>query len=172
MLNKKLLLLFTISLTTMSLLPTASSLAEKALIPPPSDAPLRLDLLNNPGFAVVTANTIQPEKLTVPSLWRVKENTENKLIDNWLAFPNSEAEPARVDLLVNQQIWSLLDYLERYDFVNRLGSAVRKDNYNLRVFNYQRELLAAYTCNFNSSPVSCNIQLSSQNKLGWRQLEK
>jgi hypothetical protein len=168
MLKNQQLLLFTISLTTISLVPISSTLAEKTLIPPPSDAPLQLELLNQPTFSVITANTIQAEKLTVPSLWRVKENTENKLLDNWLAFPASEQEPARVDLLVNQQMWSLLDYLERYDFVNRLGSAVRQDNYNLRVFNYQREFLAAYTCNFDNSPALCNIQMNFQNKLGWR----
>ncbi|MBW4646546.1 MAG: hypothetical protein KME23_26755 [Goleter apudmare HA4340-LM2] len=161
-------LLFTISLITISFLPISSSLAEKTSIPQPSDAPLQLDLLNKPRNSVITANTIEPKQLTIPSLWRAKENTENKLLDNWLAFPASNKESARVDLLVNQQIWSLLDYLERYDFVNRLGSAVRKDNYNVRVFNYQQELLAAYTCNFSTSPALCNIQMNAQNKLGWR----
>jgi hypothetical protein len=106
--------------------------------------------------------------LTIPRLWRAQNSAENKLLDNWIAYPGSSLEPARVDLIVNQQIWSLLDYLERYDFINRLGTAARRDNYNVRVFNYQQEILGTYTCNFSSSPALCNIQMPAQNKLGWR----
>jgi hypothetical protein len=67
---------------------------------------------------------------------------------------------------VNQQIWSLLDYLERYDFVNRLGSVVRNHGYNVRVFNYQQERLATYTCNLNVNPALCRIEINSQGKFG------
>lgn len=163
------LLLLTISLTTISLLPIPSLLAETASIPSPSDAPLNIDLLKNPQNSVITANTIEQGKLTIPSLWRAKENTESKLLYNWLAYPPTDKEPARVDLIVNQQIWSFLDYLERYDFVNRFGTAVRKDGYNVRVFTNQQELLATYTCNFSvkDQPL-CNIQWNPQNKLGLR----
>ena len=161
-------LLLTISLTTISLLPIKSTRAETDSFPQPSNAPLELNLLNKPIKSVITANTIDPEKLTLPRLWLAKENTEGKLLDNWIAYPASKKEPGRVDLLVNQQFWSLLDYLERYDFVNRLGTAVRKDGYNLRVFNKQQEFLAAYTCNFNTSPALCRIQMDAQNKLGLR----
>jgi hypothetical protein len=99
----------------------------------------------------------------------LKENTESKLVDNWIAYPPADTEPARVDLIVNQQIWSFLDYLERYDFVNRFGTALRNDSYNLRVFSNQQELLATYTCNFSlkDQPL-CNIQWNPQNKLGFR----
>jgi maltodextrin utilization protein YvdJ len=163
------LLLLIISLTTISLLPIPRSLAETASIPLPSNAPLQLDLLKNPPNYIITANTIEQGKLTIPSLWRVKENTESKLLDNWLAYPQTEQEPARVDLIVNQQIWSLLDYLERYDFLNRFGTAVRQDGYNVRVFSNQQELLATYTCNFTSKDQPlCNIQWNLQNKLGVR----
>jgi len=163
--QKSLLLLLTISFTSLLIAP---SLAETTPIPPPSSAPLQLDLLAQPKDYVITANTINPERLTTPSLWWAKENSENKLLDNWIAYPALEKESARVDLIVNQQIWSLLDYLERYDFVNRLGSVTRKDGYNVRVFNYQQELLATYTCNFNPSPALCSIQMNAQNKLGLR----
>ncbi len=149
----------------MFLFPISHSIAETASIPKPSDAPLRLELLTNPKESIVTANTIRLQGLTIPSLWLAKEITENKLLDNWIAYPATEQEPARVDLIVNQQIWSLLDYLERYDFVNRLGSTARKDNYNLRVFNYQGNMLATYTCNFGNKPAACNIQMNFQFKL-------
>jgi hypothetical protein len=156
-------LLLTISLTTLLVSP---SLAQTTPVPMPSSAPLQLDLLAKPKDYVITASTINLERLTTPSLWWAKENSENKLLDNWIAYPALGKEPARADLIVNQQIWSLLDYLERYDFVNRLGGVARKDGYNVRVFNYQQELLATYTCNFNTSPALCNIQMNAQNKLG------
>ncbi|MCC5642512.1 hypothetical protein LC607_06015 [Nostoc sp. CHAB 5824] len=157
------LLLLTISLTTLLVSP---SLAQTPPIPSPSSAPLELDLLTKPKDYIITANTINPEGLTVPSLWWAQQNSERKLLDNWIAYPASEQEPARVDLIVNQQIWSLLEYVERYDFVNRLGSAARNFGYNVRVFNYQKEPLATYTCNFSTSPALCSIQTTVKNKIG------
>ncbi|MBH8564360.1 hypothetical protein I8748_19580 [Nostoc sp. CENA67] len=159
-------LLLTISLATVSLLPIPASLAQTSSIPQPSNAPLELNLLTKPNGIVITANTIDPTGLTVPSLWWARENSEKKLLDNWIAYPVSNQEPGRVDLIVNQQVWSLLSYLERYSFVNRLGNLSRKDGYNVRVFNYQQDLLATYTCNFQISPALCNIQMNIQNKLG------
>ncbi|WP_228038536.1 hypothetical protein [Nostoc sp. LEGE 12450] len=157
-------LLLTIALTT--LLIPSPSLAQTRSIPSPSSAPLELDLLTKPKDYVITANTIHPEGLTVPSLWWAQQNSEKKLLDNWIAYPASGKEPARVDLIVNQQIWSLLEYIERYDFVNRLGSAARNFGYNVRVFNYQKEPLATYTCNFSTSPALCSIQTTVKNKIG------
>ncbi len=137
----------------------------------PSQAPLELELLTNPKPNVVTANTISQSELTVPSLWWAKDNSENKLLDNWIAYPASGRESPRVDLIVNQQIWSLLDYLERYDFVNRLGYTARNYGYNVRVFNYQQELLGTYTCSFSNSPTSCRISMNAQNRFGLRRIE-
>ncbi|WP_138503154.1 hypothetical protein [Nostoc sp. PA-18-2419] len=157
------LLLLTISLTALL---TTPLLAQTLPIPSPSSAPLELDLLTNPKDYVITANTINPTQLTVPSFWWAQQNSEEKLLDNWIAYPAFAKEPARVDLIVNQQIWSLLDYVQRYDFVNRLGSTGRNFGYNVRVFNYQKESLATYTCNFSISPALCSIQMGNQNKIG------
>lgn len=175
MLNKKLScykisfpLLVNISLAMIFLVPIQASLGQTTSVPRPSNAPLELSLLTKPKSSVVTATTINQGYLTIPRLWWAKNSAEKKLLDNWIAYPASTEEPARVDLVVNQQIWSLLDYLERYDFINRLGTAARRDNYNVRVFNYQQEILGTYTCNFSISPALCNIQMPSQNKLGWR----
>jgi hypothetical protein len=165
MLNK---LLLTFSLAMISLGSIPPSLGQTNSVPRPSNAPLQLSLLTNPKRPVITANTINEGNLTVPRLWWAKDSAEKKLLDNWLAYPASIQEPARVDLVVNQQLWSLLDYLERYDFINRLGTVARRDNYNVRVFNYQEELLGTYTCNFSVSPALCNIQMPAQNRLGWR----
>jgi hypothetical protein len=166
MLKYKLLSLLTITFSPVFLFSNVPSIAQTASVPKFSDAPLNLELLNNPKGDVVTANTIKLTGLTTPSLWLAQEISENKLLDNWIAYPPTTTEPSRVDLVVNQQIWTLLDYLERYEFVNRLGNTARKDNYNLRVFNYQGDLLATYTCNFQTNPTPCNIQMNVQYKLG------
>jgi hypothetical protein len=147
-------LLLGISLTTISLLSIQPSTAQIEA----SDAPLELKLLD----------TINQGQLTIPSLWWAKVNSENKLLDNWIAYPAEGTQPARVDVLVNQQYWSILDCLERYNFVNHVGSLARNYGYNMRVFNYQPERLATYTCNFNTSPALCRIKIESQNNLGFK----
>ncbi|MEA5616749.1 hypothetical protein VB711_02685 [Cronbergia sp. UHCC 0137] len=157
-------LLTLLSITAFFALPILPSSAKN--IPQPSDAPLELNLLKKSKPSVITSNTINPDGLTVPSLWWAKENSEKKLLDNWIAYPASPKESARLDLIVNQQIWSLLDYLERYNFLNYLGSISRQSGYNVRVFNYQEELLATYTCNFIKSPTLCTIKMNFENKLG------
>ncbi|BAU05575.1 hypothetical protein NIES592_16970 [Fischerella major NIES-592] len=163
---RQLALILGTCLTTISWLITQPLLAESPSIPSPSDAPLELDLLTNPRGSIITANIIDQGKLSVPSLWWIKEISENKLLDNWIAYPFTNHQTARVDVIVNQQIWSLLDYLERYDFVNNLGDIARSYGYNIRVFNYQKESLASYTCNFDTNPLSCKIKINSQNNFG------
>jgi hypothetical protein len=134
----------------------------------PSNLPLDLNMLKNPVDGITTANTFNQDKSTVPSLWWAKENSENKLLDNWIAYPASSETSARVDLIVNQQVWSVLDYLERYQFINNLGTDARGYGYNVRVFNYQQELLGTYTCNFSTTPVNCRINMNNQNRFRLR----
>ncbi len=147
-----------------SLLPSQPSLAQTPSVPQPSTEPLQLTLLRPGGASndnsVITAFTIRQQEPTIPSLWWVKEQFGGKLLDNWLAYPASGNTAARVDLVVNQQ-WSLLDYMQRYEFVNHFGTTARDYGYNVRVFNYQKELLATYTCNFSMSPGQCNVQIDS-----------
>ncbi len=154
-------LILGISLGTIFCFKSQKSLAENVSVPLPSNAPLQLELLANPQGLVITANTISPQYLTVPSLWWAKENSQNKLLDNWIAYPATKINPGRVDLIVNEQIWTLLDYLERYNFVNYLGGFVRDYKYNMRVFNYQKELLATYTCTFKTIKPLCQIKMNN-----------
>ena len=154
-------LLFSIFISTLSVLPIQSAEAQNRRIPEPSKDELKLDLLKNTPDNIITADTVYQKKLTVPSLWWAQEQSENKLLDNWIAFPQIDNEPARVDLIVNEQVWNLLDYLERYNFVNRMGTVARNNGYNIRVFNYEKEPLATYTCNFNLSKNLCNININA-----------
>ena len=157
------LLVLGISLSVF-LLPSQPSLAQTPSVPQPSTEPLQLTLLRPGGASndsVITAFTIRQQELTIPSLWWVKEQFGDKLLDNWLAYPANGNTAARVDLVVNQQLWSLLDYLQRYEFVNHFGTTARDYGYNVRVFNYQKELLATYTCNFSTTPGQCNVQIDA-----------
>jgi hypothetical protein len=136
---------------------------------PPLD--VRLLELGTPTESenVITSTNIAESGLTIPSLWWVKEQFAGKLLDNWLAYPNRNQPGGRVDLVVNRQVWSLLDYLQRYEFVNHFGTAAKDQQYNTRVFNRQGGLLAAYTCDFNVAPSVCEIWLDSSGFQGTRQ---
>lgn len=135
----------------------------------PSSEPLDLQVLEKQTatqqMSVITAKTISQVGLTIPSLWWAQEQFGGKLLENWLAHPAQGERPARVDLIVNRQLWSLLDYLERYQFVNQFGTTASGYGYNTRIFNRRGNLLAGYTCNFSALvQPNCNIILDSA---GW-----
>jgi hypothetical protein len=124
---------------------------------------------------VVTSNTICQSSMTVPSLWWLEEQyrqLNGKLVNTWLAYPDASGLSRRVDLVVNQQVWSLLDYLERYKFTDWFGTTARDYGFNTRVFNVQGRLLAAYTCtSLSSSPTpqampTCRLYVNSLGKTG------
>ncbi|MEM6400516.1 MAG: hypothetical protein AAF757_09795 [Cyanobacteria bacterium P01_D01_bin.116] len=159
---RKLSIFFSIFISTVSVLPPQFSQAQDSRIPAPSQKPLQLDLLTNPKGNIITADTISQQQLTIPSLWWAQEQSEKKLLENWIAYPPNNSEAARVDLIVNEQIWNdILDGVERYRFVNRLGTVARTYGYNIRVFNDEKELLATYTCNLNLNTPLCNIQMNN-----------
>ncbi|WP_421658463.1 hypothetical protein [Leptothermofonsia sp. ETS-13] len=123
----------------------------------PDSEPLDLNHLKsgNTPPAVVTATTISHTGLTIPSLWWVweqyaaQERYGNKLIENWIAYPGNGSQPGRIDFVVNRQLWSMIDYLERYTFIHEFGTVARSYGYNIRIFDNRANFLAAYTCDFN-----------------------
>jgi hypothetical protein len=138
------------------------TLAQTSSAPTPSLEPLDTKLLEQqtlpPGSDWVTASTISPTSLTDPSLWWAEEQFnefDGKLIQNWIAY----REKKRVDLVVNRQLWTLLDYLGRYSFLSRFGAAARDYQYNVRVFNERAALVATYTCNYSASPAACELKV-------------
>jgi hypothetical protein len=64
-----------------------------------------------------------------------------------------------VDLVVNRQLWTLLDYLGRYSFLSKYGTAARDYQYNVRVFNDRSALLATYTCNYSTTLPDCQLKV-------------
>ena len=134
--------------------------AQTSSAPIPSLAPLETELLKPdappPTPGIITTNTISQTSITTPSLWWAEEQFDEfggKLLTNWIAYQNKQ----RIDLVVSRQPWTLIDYLERYSFVNRFGSVARDYNYNVRVFNDQAELVATYTCNYSKNQPDCQL---------------
>ncbi len=136
--------------------------------PPLTSTPLQPDLTplditwlktGEVPLGVVTAQTIALTRLTLPSLWwtqaQVAANAQfgNKLLENWIAYPGYDRDPGRVDLVVNRQLWSLLDYLQRYEFISRFSAIARSYGYNIRVFDNQARFVGAYTCDFSQVDV-------------------
>ncbi|MBF2046446.1 MAG: hypothetical protein EDM05_000590 [Leptolyngbya sp. IPPAS B-1204] len=131
--------------------------------------------------AVVTPDRISQTGLTPPSLWWAEEQFANlswvgesfgntgciaerfsqELLNYWLAYPGTDGTPRRVDLLVNQEVWGNCNYLQRYVFVNRFGTAAKEFGYSVRVFNLQGELLGAHICEFNDQFNASTINSSS-----------
>ena len=121
--------------------------------------------IKNISNNIVDITTISQTHPTIPSLWWAKEQFDpfgGKMVDNWLAYK----EEKRIDLVVNFQLWSLLDYLGRYRFVDNFGNIARQYGYNLRVFSQQKRCLALYYYNTNSDPPRWEISFGSSNQNG------
>ncbi len=150
------------------------ALPAKALDP----SELRLDALNpdSPEYAkcenkipaVLDRLPDDPfnPSLAQPSLWLNRDvfafraRFSSKLFENWLVCPSVNSDRGRIDLVVNAQLWGLLDYFERYELLQQFGHGSDqpdqqfKSGYNLRVFSRQnpKNPLAHYTC--MSAPAS------------------
>ncbi|NJN30986.1 MAG: hypothetical protein HC824_11570 [Synechococcales cyanobacterium RM1_1_8] len=114
--------------------------------------------------ATSSSETICQSGLTLPSLWWSSEQMEQqlrtggRLVDSWTAEPKTAAQPATVKLLVNPQIWSLMDYFERYDFINSIGLTARSFGYQTEVYSTkQQEPFGQYRCG-----VTAQVELSSK----------
>lgn len=136
--------------------------AQTSSAPEPSSEPLELELLEldapPPGRDLITANTISSTEVAIPSLWWAKEQFNEvggKLINNWIAYQDKK----RIDMVVNAQLWTLLDYLGRYRFVNKFGTVARDYEYDVRVFNQQGVPLASYTCNYTPELPVCELEV-------------
>jgi hypothetical protein len=91
---------------------------------------------------IVTADTVTPEGMTVPSLWWTNEQFPAKLVTNWIANRSEN----QIYLLVNSQYWNILDYIDRYRTIDRFGRVAQGYGYNLKICTSQKIALAGYTC--------------------------
>ncbi len=132
--------------------------------------PLDVEMLKNSGMqqssGVITADSIErfPKfRNSMPSLWWTQDQLPNKLVLNWLAYPQKK----RIDLVVNPQFWNNLEYLERYQLINRYGLVSRRYGYNVRIFNLkfsEVQPIVAYTCASVVATASCYIQWQEVNQ--------
>lgn len=125
------------------------------------DIPVQLNLLTeiNSPSEVITANSFSPNSLTLPSLWWPEKQFDDYgglLVYNWLAYPRQK----RVDLIVNPQLWNIMDYISRYRFVHNFGTVARSYNYNLRVFSQNQKCLALYYYNQENNPPKWELDLT------------
>jgi hypothetical protein len=121
---------------------------------------------------IITADTASAKGMTLPSLWWTSEQLPPKLVTNWIA----NRQQKQVYLLVNAQYWNLLDYLDRYQTIDRFGRVAQGYGYNLKLCSSQKVVLAQYHCDpivGAAAPVanrraSCQLSLnaSGQNSLG------
>lgn len=135
----------------------SSTASAQTLAPVSCVAPLDADFLKaRTTRGIITRETVSETGMTVPSLWWAKKQldpSEGELIVNWIAYQDER----RIDAIVDRQLWSLLNYVERYRLINNLGTAAREYQYNLRVFNQQQQCLATYACNYRTTPPQCEV---------------
>jgi hypothetical protein len=130
-------------------------------------------------------------------LWWTKEQIESelrstKLISRWslstdspVPLASSGASPlasplapglATLDVTINSQAWSLLDYFGRYEFANTLGIKAHELGYGLRIMSDRGLVLGQYSCaaigpvqpSVTASPGQCRVQLDSMGQRGSR----
>jgi hypothetical protein len=133
----------------------------------PSTTPFNPELAQQgmctPTTPGITNTKIDQSELTEPSLWWIRDQIAaqdkygRRLVDGWLACEGN-GESNRVDVVVNSQLWSLLDFFDRYEFIKKFGTATSGYGYNLRVFDPQGGILAAYTCNFGAAVAEKEIE--------------
>jgi hypothetical protein len=112
-------------------------------------------------------SNLESTEPTQASFWWAVEQFdpfEGKLIQNWFASPKKQ----QINLTVNWQLWTLLDYLGRYRFVNQFGTIARKYGYSLNIFNQKEQCLGSYKYNSVSNPPKWELYLE---KLGRDSLE-
>ena len=112
---------------------------------------------------VAKEQKISLASIVLPSLWWARQQFDpfgGRLINNWLAYP----EIKQINLTVNWQLWTLLDYLGRYRFINQFGTVARNYGYELHIFNHQQQCLASYQYNLESSPPKWEINLEQSDR--------
>jgi hypothetical protein len=136
----------------------AGSAEGKFPLIPDVTTPLNLKLLQpgaKPASGVITSQSMSATRLTIPSLWWTAEQIAadkkytDKFLQGWIAYLTQNGEPGRVDLLVNRQIWTQMNYISRYEMINRFSTIARNYGFNIRVFSSQDVLSGAYTCDFS-----------------------
>jgi hypothetical protein len=100
-----------------------------------------------------------------PNLWWAQHQYDpfaGRLVEQWQINRDQQS----VEVVVNRQLWSSLDYLGRYRWVSQLGSLIRESQYNLRIINAQNKCLAVYVCEFETTPYPCELLIEPFDRQG------
>jgi hypothetical protein len=111
------------------------------------------------------SNTARSPSQSPPNLWWAKEQYDpfaGRLIERWQV----NREHQSVEVMVNRQLWSSLDYLGRYRLVSQLGSITRESRYDLNILNPQNKCLATYVCEFEMIPYQCELLIEPFDRQG------
>ncbi len=129
----------------------AQSNAADPSIPEICEVDLKILKSNNfdPDPNIVTADTVSAQGTTIPSLWWTSEQFPPRSIANWIA----NRQEKRIYLFINTNYWDMLDYIDRYQTINKFGRVSQDYGYNLNICNSQKVVLARYTC----EPIDAHI---------------
>lgn len=135
----------------------------------------RFPLFSPSGALEASSSQVSPITLSQPSLFWAQDQVgarygSDRLVEQWRAYQinDENGRPLNyVDAVVNERIWNLLTYFERYAVISQLGTAAKDYGYNLRVFHTgdaanadesrtagNVDLVAlrgAYVCNFDQA---------------------
>ncbi len=152
--------------------------------------------LTGQAIAEPVPSTVQPQPpgpalLRQPDrqseLWWTKEQIESelrssKLISRWSLSTDSPSlsgspvgvpsplptGPATLDVTINSQVWSVLDYFGRYEFASTLGIKAHELGYGLRIMSDRGLVLGQYNCVTIAQISQCRVQLDSMGQRGSR----
>ncbi|MEC4804298.1 MAG: hypothetical protein SAJ12_14655 [Jaaginema sp. PMC 1079.18] len=131
--------------------PKPAKFAERCVLDPNTFTDEGLPGIEN----TITAFSFNPDTMTQPSLWwAAAQFSPNKMIDNWSAH----LVERNIKLVVNRQLWSSLNYIGHYSFIHHFGTVARDYGYDLYLFDRQENCLASYTCDRDTTSVSCDIE--------------
>lgn len=124
-----------------------------------------------PQRATLPPPPLSQTELSVPSLWLAEKRYGGETLNQW--FIGEDSTPILpnvyldrfVTLVVNRFQWNQKRYLEQFIFIHNFAEFTRSYGYNLRVCNDNGNLVGYYICDFQVSPLNCQIHLESR---GWR----
>ena len=102
-----------------------------------------LFLPSNRGTVAAASDQLSSRRLSRPSLFWIQDQVgarygSDRLVERWQAYQVNDANGTSlsyVDAIVNERIWDLLTYFERYAFIEQFGTAAQDYGYHLRVFH-------------------------------------
>lgn len=120
-----------------------------------------------PNRAILPEPPLSQSELSVPSLWLAQQRYGGEILEKWFieekrthVVPGIYVDQI-VTLVVNRYFWNQKRYLEQFIFVDNFAKTTRNYGYNLRVCNDLGNLVGYYLCDFQVTPLNCQMYLFS-----------